>query len=72
MCHIDYDDWNELVKEIGYTENDFNNLKDEVERYNLKDFLVLDDGEYKICGYGGLQCCFNDDRASKWVFANER
>ena len=72
MCHIDYDDWNELVKEIGYTENDFNNLKDEVERYNLKDFLVLDDGEYKICGYGGLQCCFNDDRATKWVFANER
>ena len=72
MCHIDYDDWKELKEEIGYTENDFNNLKDEIDMYNLNDFLVLDDGEYKICGYGGLQCCFNDDRATRWVFTNDR
>ena len=72
MCYIDYDVWKELKEEIGYTENDFNNLKNEIDMYNLNDFLVLDDGEYKICGYGGLQCCFNDDRATRWVFTNDR
>ena len=48
MCHVDYDDWKEL--------------KDEVKKYHLEDYIVIDDGEYKICGYGGLPTKFNDDR----------
>lgn len=62
MCHIDYNDWEELKIEDDFLEEDLSTLKKEIEKYNLSSYITLDDGEYKICGYGGLQCCFNDDR----------
>ena len=62
MCHIDYNDWEELKEEHDFIEEDINTLKKEIEKYNLYDYIIVDDGEYKICGYGGLQCFVNDDR----------
>lgn len=62
MCHIDYNDWEELKLEDDFVEKDIETLKEEIRKYNLDDYITLDDGEYMICGYGGLQCCFNDDR----------
>lgn len=62
MCHIDYDDWEEIKEDYSFTEDDINNLNEEIKKYNLNDLIVIDDGEYKICGYGCLQTTFNDDR----------
>ena len=61
MCHITDEDWIEMVNEDNYTDNDFIKLKEEVEKYNLKDYITIEEDEYKICAYGCLQCCFNDD-----------
>ena len=62
MCHIDYNDWEEVKNDYDFCEEDITTLKEEIDKYNLDDYITIDDGEYKICGYGGLQCCFNDDR----------
>lgn len=62
MCHIDYNDWEELKEEQDFTDEDFETLNQEVDDYALYDYITLDDGEYKICGYGCLQTMFNDDR----------
>ncbi len=62
MCHIDYNDWEELKDEDDFREEDINALKNEIKKYYLDDYIKVDDGEYKICGFGGLQCCFNDNR----------
>ena len=62
MCHIDYNDWEELKEEKDFTEKDFETLKQEIDDYALYDYITLDDKEYKICGYGCLQTMFNDDR----------
>lgn len=62
MCHIDYNDWEELKEEEDFNTSDLINLRKEIEKYNLYDYLTVCDREYMICGYGGLQCCFNDDR----------
>lgn len=62
MCHIDYNDWEEVKEDYDFIEEDIAILKKEIDKYNLDDYITIDDGEYKICGYGGLQCCFNDDR----------
>lgn len=62
MCHIDYTDWDELTYEDEFFEEDVFTLKEEIEKFDLKDYITVDTPEYKICGYGGLQCCFNDDR----------
>lgn len=62
MCHIDYNDWDDLKEDGDFTDNDINILKKEIAKYNLYDYVIMDDIEYKICCYGGLQCAFNDDR----------
>ena len=62
MCHIDYVDWEQLKEEQNFLEEDVNLLKKEIKKYYLSDYITLEDNEYKICGYGGLQSCFNDDR----------
>ncbi len=62
MCHIDYADWEELKNENEFLEEDINTLHEEIKKYHLDNYITLDDFEYKICGYGDLQCCFNDDR----------
>lgn len=65
MCHIDYNDWEELKEDEEFIDEDINTLKKEIDKYNLHSYITLDDGEYMICGYGGLQCCFNDDRVKE-------
>lgn len=61
MCHIDDNDWEELCEENNYTNDDIEELKEEIKKYNLSDYITIDSDGYKICGYGCLQCCFNDD-----------
>ena len=48
-----------------FIDEDINTLKQEIDKYKLHSYITLDDGEYMICGYGGLQCCFNDDRVKE-------
>ena len=62
MCHIDHNEWGEIKEELDLTENDIDNLIKEIEKYRLEFCLTIDEGEYKICGYGSLQTMFNDDR----------
>lgn len=62
MCHIDYTDWEELKEDYDFIDEDVNTLNNEIKKYNLDDLIIIDDGEYKICGYGCLQTMFNDDR----------
>lgn len=61
MCHIAPEDWNDYMVE-DYTEKEIEKLKKEVEKYNLSTVLEIENGEYKILGYGNLQYVFNDDR----------
>lgn len=65
MCHIDYGEWEEMMEENAFAEEDLEALKNDIKKYNLYDYIELEDNEYKICAYGGLQCCFNDDRKVK-------
>lgn len=65
MCHISQDDWLELKEDKGYTEEDIDLLMKEIKQYNLDDYITIDADGYKICGYGCLQCCFNDDRLER-------
>lgn len=62
MCHIDYDDWLDWIENFDFKEDDIEVLKNEIKKYNLEEIIGLDDGEYKIIGYGNLQFRFNDDR----------
>lgn len=62
MCHIDYTDWEELKEDYDFIDEDINTLNNEIKKYSLEDLITVDDGEYKICGYGCLQTMFNDDR----------
>ncbi len=61
MCHIDYNDWNDLKENYDFTEEDILTLQEEIEKYNLNNLIILNDNEYKICAYGCLQTMFNDD-----------
>lgn len=65
MCHITYDEWEDLKDEENFNDDDINTLKEEIKKYNLDDYISLDDNEYKIIGYGCLQCSFNDDRCER-------
>ena len=65
MCHIDYNDWQELKEDYDFTEEDLNTLKKEIDKYNLNELVILNDSEYKICGYGLIQVIFNDDRVKE-------
>lgn len=62
MCYIDYNEWKELKEDYEFLDEDIITLKNEIKKYNLDDYITVDDGEYMICVYGGLQCKFNDDR----------
>ena len=61
MCHIDYNEWEEFYDD-DYNERDIEQLKKEIEKYNLKEVIEIDNGEYKIVGYGDLETRFLDDR----------
>ncbi len=60
MCHITQDDWNEYYS--NFSEKDVDKLKEEVEKYNLKDVVSFNEREYKILGWANLETCFVDDR----------
>lgn len=60
MCHIDYNEWEDFYDD--YNESDIEQLKKEIEKYNLEEVIVIDNGEYKIVGYGDLETRFLDDR----------
>lgn len=60
MCHIDYNEWEDFYD--YYNEIDIEQLKKEIEKYNLKEVIEIDNGEYKIVGYGDLETRFLDDR----------
>ena len=60
MCHIDYNEWEDFYDD--YNERDIEKLKKEIEKYNLKEVIEIDNGEYKIVGYGDLETRFLDDR----------
>lgn len=62
MCHIDYNDWEELKEDYEFCDEDIVTLNNEIKKYNLNDLILVDNGEYMICGYGCLQTMFNDDR----------
>ena len=47
---------------FDFTDEDLELLKEEIKKYSLEDVIGIDDGEYKIVGYGNLQFLFNDDR----------
>ena len=72
MCYVDYDEWKELKEEENFTDEDIKNLKEEVKKYHLEDYIDIDNGEYKICGYGCLPTMFNDDRQMIKGQENER
>lgn len=61
MCHITNEEWQELYSN-RYNDNDIEKLKKEIEKYDLKEFIELNENEYKIIGYGNLEIKFNDDR----------
>ena len=61
MCHITSEDWVEFYAD-RYTKKDFDKLKEEVKQYKLDDVISIDDGYYKIIGWGNLETSFNDDR----------
>lgn len=61
MCHIDDEDWKELKEENDFEDKDIVLLEQEIKKYNLEDYITIDSDGYKICGYGGLQCLFDDD-----------
>ena len=61
MCHITENDWNEYYLD-EYSEDDFKELKKEIEKYGLYDIITTNEGGYKIIGYGDLEISFNDDR----------
>lgn len=68
MCHISDEDWNDYYID-NYSDNDIEVLKEEIKKYGLDEVIGIDDGEYKIVGYGDLETRFNDDR--KLELSNE-
>lgn len=62
MCYIDREEWEELKEEKCFSDEDITLLKKDIAKYNLQDYVVLNYEEYKLCGFGGLQTLFNDDR----------
>lgn len=61
MCHISDEDWNDYYTD-NYSEDDIEVLKEEIKKYGLDEIIGINDGEYKIVGYGDLETRFNDDR----------
>lgn len=62
MCHVDSIDWISWKDCYNFTDDDIEQLKEEIKRYKLNEEIGIDDCGYKIVGYGNLQFAFNDDR----------
>ncbi len=61
MCHISDEDWNDFFVD-KYSDDDIEILKEEIKKYKLEEVIGINDGGYKIVGYGDLETRFNDDR----------
>ena len=61
MCYITDNDWNCYYAD-NFNDKDITKLKEEVEKYNLKEVITFEDFGYKIIGWGDLEIMFNDDR----------
>jgi len=70
MCHITEDDWKEYYTD-DYSEKDIEVLKEEIKKYELNEVIGINDGEYKIIGYGDLETRFNDDRSFEKIKDSE-
>ena len=66
MCHITDEDWKEQYSD-EFTDEDFDLLQKEIIKYDLQEVIGIDDGGYKIVGYGALATRFNDNRNLKRV-----
>ena len=62
ICHITDDDWENYYAD-KYTNKDIQQLKSEIKLYDLENIITIDDGDYKIIGWGDLETLFNDDIA---------
>ncbi len=62
MCYIDYDEWEEVKKENDFGDGDLDYLTVQGEELGLKDFIEIDNGEYRVLGYMNLVLQFNDNR----------
>lgn len=60
MLWIEYSDEFEYY---GITNETYELLKQDIEKYSLQDYFEL--SRNNITVYGGLQCCFNDDRGDR-------
>ena len=63
MCWVSEDEWNNYYQE--YSEKDIKILEKEIEKYNLKDVLIINEDGYKITAYGDLQTKFIIDNKQK-------
>ena len=52
MCHIDYNDWEELKEEQDFTDEDFETLNQEVDDYAWVDYRTLEVGVSLRGGFG--------------------
>lgn len=59
MCHIDWMYWKE---NYNFKDEDIIKLQSEITKYGLEEVITINEGEYKIIGYGDLETKFNDDR----------
>ena len=57
MLYIDDDD---DLEQFNLNTNTYLYLCDDIEKFNLRDYFSIEDNMLIV--YGGLQCCFNDDR----------
>lgn len=60
MCHITKEDWADYYID-NYSEKDIEILEEEIKKYGLDEVIGIDEGEYKIIGYGDLETRFIDD-----------
>lgn len=60
MCHITNEDWNDYYAD-NYSDTDVEVLEEEIKKYGLDEVIGIDEGEYKIIGYGDLETRFIDN-----------
>lgn len=70
MCHITEEDWEEYYID-NYSIEDIKILEEEIKKYKLEEVVCLDEGEYKIIGYGDLETRFIDDRTINHEYVEE-
>lgn len=62
MLYIDDED---DLEQFNLNTKTYLYLCDDIEKFNLRDYFSIEDNMLIV--YGGLQCCFNDDREERGV-----